>query len=50
MVNALSDYLMRVWKHEDHEFLQHVFGVHGKEVFQFVHRHESADLKGTEDE
>lgn len=40
-----SDYLMRIWEHEDHKFLHHISGVDGKEVFQLVHRHESADLK-----
>lgn len=41
-----SDYLMCVREHEDHKFLQYISGVDGKEVFQLVHRHESADLKG----
>lgn len=43
-----SDYLMCVREHEDHKFLQYISGVDGKEVFQLVHRHESADLKGKE--
>lgn len=41
-----SDYLMCVREHEDHKFLQYISSVDGKEVFQLVHRHESADLKG----
>lgn len=40
-----SDYLMCIREHEDHKFLQHISAVDGKEVFQLVHRHESADLK-----
>lgn len=40
------DYLMCVGEHEDHKFLQHISGVDGKEVFQLVHRHELAYLKG----
>lgn len=43
-----SDYLMCIREHEDHKFLQYISGVDGKEVFQLVHRHESADLKGKE--
>lgn len=39
-------YLVCIRKHEDHKFLQHISGVDSKEVFQFVDRHESADLKG----
>lgn len=41
-----SDYLMCIWEHEDHKFLQYISGVDGKEVFQLVQRHKSADLKG----
>ncbi len=41
-----SDYLMCIREHEDHEFLQYVSRIDSKEVFQLVHRHESADLKG----
>lgn len=39
------DYLMCIREHENHKFLQYISGVNGKEVFQLVHRHESADLK-----
>lgn len=39
------DYLMCIREHEDHKFLQYISGIDGKEVFQLVHRHESADLK-----
>lgn len=37
---------MCVREQEDQEFLHHVSGVDRKEVFQLVHGHESADLKG----
>lgn len=37
---------MCIREHEDHKFLQNISGVNGEEVFQLVHRHESADLKG----
>lgn len=36
---------MCIREHEDHKFLQYISGVDSKEVFQLVHRHESADLK-----
>lgn len=41
-----SDYLMRIWEHEEHEFPQHISGVDSKEILKLVHGHESADLKG----
>lgn len=41
-----SDYLVCVREQEDQEFLHHVSGVDRKEVFQLVHGHKSADLKG----
>lgn len=37
---------MCVGEHEDHKFLQNIFCVNGKEVFQLVHGHEPADLGG----
>lgn len=40
-----SDYLMCIREHEDHKFLQYISGIDSKEVFQLVHRHESAYLK-----
>lgn len=41
-----SDYLMCIREHEDHKLLQYISGVDSEEVFQLVHRHVSADLKG----
>lgn len=42
----VPDYLMCVREHENQKFLHDVSRVDGKEVFQLVHRHESADLGG----
>lgn len=44
-LRRLRAYLMCIREHEDHKFLQYISGVDSKEVFQLVHRHESADLK-----
>lgn len=46
-INKCLDYLVCVREHEDHQLLHNISGVHSKEILQLVHRHESADLKGT---
>lgn len=40
------DYLMCIREHEDQKFLQYISGVNSEKVFQLVHRHVPADLKG----